>query len=157
MDNRTSMSQASGGSFLLPVLTASILTISIILSVPVSFAGNPSVPWECSNYSGDAQTRCLKTFIERQQEQIDKLEGQLQAQQNSVGQLKNQLDRQSAMSADLQRQLSHRPAITVVPPPVYPPVAAGIYLGQPWVYGSYYWYGRPFWGPRYYGHWGRRW
>lgn len=157
MGNRASMSQASGRSIRLPMRTASILTISIILSAPVSFAGNSSVPWECSNYSGDAQTRCLNIFIERQQEQIDKLEGQLQAQQNSVRLLKSQFDQQAAMATNLQRQLSHRPPITVVPPPVYPPVGVGIYLGQPWVSGSYYWYGRPFWGPRYYGHWGRRW
>ena len=157
MDDRASVPQASGRSILLHVRTASILTISIILSAPVSFAGNSSAPWECSNYSGDATTRCLNAFIERQQKQIDKLHRQLLAQENSVGQLKDQLEQQAAMAADLQRQLSHRSAITVVPPPVYPPVGVGIYLGQPWVYGSYYWYGRPFWGHRYYGYWGRHW
>src|SRR5689334_18080931 len=58
-------------------------------------AGAP-VPWECSNYTDEAQTRCLNAFIERQQEQIGQLEGRLESQQEMVGQLKGQLDRQNA-------------------------------------------------------------
>jgi len=50
-------------------------------------AAAPNVPWECSNYTDEAQTRCLNAFIERQQEQIGPLEGRLQAQQEVVGEL----------------------------------------------------------------------
>ena len=68
--------------------------------------------------------------------------------------------RQSAATADLQQQLSQRPT-TVVPTPyaytyAYPPVGLGLYLGRPWIYGPPYYY-HPYWGPRFYGRWGRRW
>lgn len=122
-----------------------------------ALAANQQVPWECSNYSEEAQTRCLNAFIEQQREQIGKLEAQLQAQQEMVGQLRGQADRQAATTAQLQQ---------VVPVPyaypyayAYPPVGIGLYFGRPWLYGPgfYGYYGRPFWGPRFYGHRGRHW
>jgi len=134
-----------------------------------SHAASTPVPWECSNYSDEAQTRCLHAFIEQQRDRIAKLEGQLQAQEETVGQLRGQLDRQAAANAQIQQQLSQPPVTTtVVPAPytypypyayAYPPVGVGIYLGRPRLYGPgfYGYYGRPFWGPRFYGHWGRRW
>jgi hypothetical protein len=133
-------------------------------------AAAPNVPWECSNYTDEAQTRCLNAFIERQQEHIGQLEGRLQAQQELVGQLKDQMDRQAATTAQLQQQLSQPSAApAIVPPPyvypyayaypAYPPVGIGLYLGRPWgLPGLYGYYGRPFWGPRsFYRHHGRRW
>lgn len=122
-------------------------------------AASTQVPWECSTYEGDAQTRCLNTFIELQREKIGQLEGQLQAQQGTVGQLKDQVDHQAAATADLQRQLSDRPTTTIVPSPypyvyVYPPsLGLGLYLGRPWIYGSPYYF-RPYWGRRHDRHWG---
>jgi hypothetical protein len=137
-----------------------------LFALPVH-AANQQVPWECSNYTDEAQIRCLNTFIEQQREHIGKLEGQLQAQQEMVGQLKGQVDRQAAAGAQIQQQLTQPPVTTaVVPVPyaypyayAYPPVGIGLYFGRPWYYGPgfYGYYGRPFWGPRYYGHWGRRW
>lgn len=138
-----------------------------LYAVPPLYAESPQVPWECSNYSEEAQSRCLHAFIEHQREQISQLQGQLQAQQDSVGQLRGQVDRQAAATAQLQQQLIQPPVTTaVVPPPyvypyayAYPPVGFGLYLGRPWIYGPGYYgyYGRPFWGPRFYGHHGRRW
>jgi hypothetical protein len=133
----------------------------VILWSIAAHAGSAQVPWECSNYSEEAQTRCLNAFIEHQREQIGKLEGQLQAQHETVNQLKGQVDRQAAASADLQQQLSQRPSTAVVPAPyvysyAYPPVGLGLYLGRPWIYGPPYYY-HPFYGPRFYGRWGRRW
>jgi hypothetical protein len=132
-----------------------------------AYAANQQVPWECSNYSEDAQTRCLNAFIEQQREQIGKLEGQLQAQQDMMGQLRGQADRQAAATAQLQQQLAQPPVTTsVVPVPyaypyayAYPPVGIGLYFGRPWLYGPglYGYYGRLFWGPRFYGHRGRHW
>ena len=125
------------------------------------------VPWECSHYSGEAQTRCLNAFIERQQQHIGQLEGRLQAQQEQMGQLKGQIDRQAAATSQPQQQLSQPPVTTaIVPPPyypyafaypAYPPVGIGLYLGRPWgVPGFYGYYGRPYWGPRFfYRHHGR--
>jgi hypothetical protein len=132
-----------------------------------AFADDKSGPWECSNYSGDAHTRCLQAFIEIQREKISKLEAEIQLQQGKMGQLKDQVDRQASATADLQRQLSEQPPVNysyVTPGAglyLYPPVGLGLYFGRPWVYGPPY-YSRPlFWGPRYYrpyfGRWHRRW
>jgi len=128
-------------------------------------AANAPVPWECSNYTDDAQTRCLNAFIERQQEQIGQLEGRLQAQQELMGQLKSQVDRQNAATTQLQR--SQPPVTSVIVPPsplypyayAYPPVGIGLYLGRPWMGPGFYgYYGRPYWGPRFfYRHYGRHW
>lgn len=146
----------------------SLTALGIALYAAPLYAESSQVPWECSNYSEEAQTRCLHAFIEHQREQIGQLQSQLQAQQDTVGQLRGQVDRQAAATAQLQQQLTQPPVTTaVVPPPyvypyayAYPPVGFGLYLGRPWIYGPGYYgyYGRPFWGPRfYYGQRGRRW
>ena len=143
-------------------MLAVVCLSAIALTAIPALANKAQVPWECSNYSDEAQTRCLNAFIEQQREQIGKLEGQLHAQQEAVGQLKDQNDRQAAASAGIQQQLSQRPATVVVPGPyaftyAYPPVGLGLYLGSPWIYGPPYFYGRVYWGPRYHGRWGRHW
>jgi hypothetical protein len=130
-------------------------------------AATSPVPWECSNYTDEAQTRCLNAFIERQQEQIGQLEGRLEAQQEMVGQLKSQVDRQNATTSQRQEQLSQPPVTAaIVPPPyvypyayAYPPAGIGLYLGRPWIGPGFYgYYGRPYWGPRFfYRHYGRHW
>lgn len=146
------------------------LMVGLCLILPIApiHAADTSGPWECSNYTGDAHTRCLQAFIEIQREKISKLEAEVHLQQSTVGQLKDQADRQSAMTADLQRQMSEQSSSVstygYVSPGLlygYPSVGFGLYLGRPWLYGSPY-YGRPYaWGPRYYrpyfGRWHRRW
>ncbi len=136
------------------------MALLLLLPMP-SHAANTSIPWECSNYEGEAQSRCLNTLIELQREKLDQLEGQLQLQQGAVGQLRDQVDRQAAATAKLQRELSDRPSTSVEPIPypypyayVYPPAfGLGLYFGRPWIYGVPYFY-RPYWGgPRYYRHW----
>ncbi|MFO0706067.1 MAG: hypothetical protein U0412_04355 [Nitrospira sp.] len=145
-----------------PGVIALICFPALIWPLSTALANDQPVPWECSNYSGEAQTRCLNTFIELQREEIGRLKGQLQSQQGTVEQLKQQSDRQAAAVAELQRQQSAPP--TIVPAPaytysyVYPPtIGLGLYLGRPWIYGPPYYY-RPhiYWGPRYYRHWGHR-
>jgi len=135
--------------------------LGLVLTGAASHAADASVPWECSNYSEQAQTRCMNAFIEQQREQIQKLEVQLQAERDAVAGLKNQVERQAAATSDLQQQLSQKQASTLVPTPyaytyAFPPVGLGLYLGRPWIYGPPYYY-HPYWGPRFYGHWGRRW
>lgn len=136
---------------------------ALFLATGLAHAENQPAPWECSTYEGEAQTRCLNTFIELQREEIGKLKGQLQAQQGTVEQLKQQSDRQAAATADMQRQLAAPPTIVPSIPYssytyVYPPaVGLGLYLGRPGFYGYPYYYGpHIYWGPRYYRHWGRR-
>lgn len=125
-----------------------------------SIADTLQIPWECSNYTGDAQTRCVNAFIEAQQKKIAELEGKLQAQEGTVSQLKSQLDRQSTTTADLQRQLAERPSTSIVPIPYsygYPlGLGFGLQFGSSGMYASPYYY-RPFWGPRHYGYWGYHW
>lgn len=157
------------GTFHYPGLLAALVVGSVVLIFSVSpvHADNLQVPWECSNYEGDAQTRCMNAFMEAQQKKIAELEGKLQAQQSTVGQLKEQLDRQSAATTNLQRQLAERPATTVVPfsygyPYSYalPPILGlgfGLHFGSTGLYASPYPYYRPFLGPRHYDYWGYRW
>lgn len=133
------------------------LGTGFLLSAFPALATEAQVPWECSGYSGEAQTRCVQALIEIQREKIAKLEGELQAQQATVNQLKEQASRQAAA-----------PPVTVTPGPYaypypytywYPPAGFSLYFGRPWIYGSPYFYGpsfsfsygpRLFYGPRFY-------
>jgi hypothetical protein len=134
--------------------------IGIVLAGLPAQAGESQIPWECSSYTGDAQTRCVEGFAESQRNQIATLQGMLQAQQETVKLLKDQLDRQASANAELQRKLVQPPATVQVIPPLYSysPVGLGLYLGSPWFYGSPPFY-RPYgFGPHYYGlGWSHRW
>lgn len=121
-----------------------------------AFAQDTNVPWECSGYSGVAQTRCVSTLMELQQEKITRLEDQLKAQEGTVNQLKERLDRQEA-SALSQVQASkqnsrYRPyvspyAYSYGSPYGYAQVPSfGTYLQPPWGYPRYYDYGPGYWG-----------
>ena len=144
-----------------PQLLIGAIGIGMVLAGLPAHASESQTPWECSNYTGDAHTRCLEAFVESQRDQIAALQGKMQAQQETVNHLKDQLDRQASTSADLQRQLAQPPAVVQAVPPfyVYPPVGLGLYLGRPWIYGPPFFY-RPYvYGPRYNGprHRGHRW
>lgn len=142
--------------------------LSLLLFATLVHAADSSGPWECSNYTGDAHTRCLQAYIEIQREKISKLEAEVQLHQSTVGQLQDQANRQNAMTADLQRQMAQQSSsmstYSNVAPGLlygYPSVGFGLYLGRPWLYGSPF-YGHPYaWGSRfyrpYYGRWHRRW
>ncbi len=149
-------------------------TLVLVLAASPSAAETLQVPWECSTYEGDAQTRCVNAFLEAQQKKIAELEGKLQAQQNAVGQLKDQLDRQASATNDLQRQLAERPTMNVMPYSysypypypypygyAYPPglglgLGFGLQFGNAGFYASPYYY-RSFWGHQHFRHWGHRW
>ncbi len=142
------------------------ILVAAAISLTVShgaYAADASVPWECSNYSGEAQVRCMQTFIEAQRDEIGKLEADLQSQRSQIGALQDQLDRHSRATADLQRQLDQPPRVAPAPSPyvyaypypyppysyAYPPgIGLGLYFGTPGFYGSPYFY----LGPRYYRH-----
>ena len=150
-----------------PLVQVSLLIGSLTtVGVPnLSMAETLQVPWECSTYTGDAQTRCINAFLEAQQKKIAELEGKLQAQEGTVSQLKSRLDRQSTATADLQRQLAERPTTSIIPMPYsygYPlglGLGFGLHFGNSGVYASPYYgpYYRPFWSHRHYGYWGHRW
>jgi hypothetical protein len=139
------------------ILLAGAIGILLLLWTVAARAADQVVPWECSGYTGDAQARCVNTFVELQREEIAKLKGQLQAQEGAVNQLRQQADRQAAAAADAQRQLSSPPTVVPATPYVYsyvypPAVGLGLYIGRPWIYGPPYFY-RPYWGPHFHGHW----
>lgn len=148
-------------------IQASILVGSVVfIGIPLPSTGETlQVPWECSNYREDAQTRCVNALIEAQQKKIAELEGKLQAQEGTVSQLKSQLDRQSTTTAELQRQLMERPTTNMIPVPYsygYPfglGLGFGLHFGSSGLYTSPYYgpYYRPFGGHRHYGYWGYRW
>lgn len=138
-------------------------SLACILVPFPSIAETLQVPWECSNYTGDAQTRCVNAFMEAQQKKIAELEGKLQAQEGTVSQLKSQLDRQTTATTDLQRQLAERPTTSIVPIPYSYPysygyplgLGFGLHFGSSGVYASPFY--SPFWGHRHYGYWGYPW
>ena len=143
-----------------PQLLIGAIGIAMVVAWVPAQASESQTLWECSSYTGDAHTRCLEGFAESQRDQIAALQGKLQAQQETVKLLKDQLDRQASASAELQRQLAQPPAVVQSVPSLYtyPPVGLGLYLGNPWIYGSPLFY-RPYgFGPHYYGlGWGHRW
>lgn len=147
--------------FVRTLIQAGGLVFLLLLSAFPSRAETPSIPWECSTYNGDAQTRCLNTMIELQREKIGQLEGQLRTQEGAVSRLKDQVDRQTVVTDDLQRRLSNQQIASISPIfyPVapylqfYPPgLGFGIHVGSPWAYGPLYLHG-PLWHQPYYRSW----
>lgn len=147
------------------LLQVSVLagSFACILLPGPSPAETLQVPWECSNYTADAQTRCINVFMEDQQKKIEELEGKLQVQQSAVNKLKDQLDRQTTATTDLQRRLAEQPTSIIVPIPYSFPYSYsyplgfrfGLHFGDAGIYAPPYY--RPDWGPRHYGYWGYRW
>jgi len=137
-----------------------ILTVIFPLLPKAEASDGPDVPWECSNYSGDAQSRCIHGMLEEQRNRIGHLEGQLQTQQSQLRALQDQAARPPQVTV---------PPAAAPPPPLpyaygygspygypygygyYPPgIGLGFSFGSPYGYGGY---GHRFWGPGY-GHWG---
>jgi hypothetical protein len=132
---------------------ACVIGVWFFMNNQYARAQDSNVPWECSEYSGEAQTRCMKTLLELQQDKIAKLEERLKAQEGTVNELKNKMDRQEDLArreARSDKQYPPYPAFAYAPhygyAPFTPPL--GIYLGTPWRYPRYYYgYGPGFWGP----------
>ncbi|MBI5316112.1 MAG: TMF family protein [Nitrospirae bacterium] len=143
------------------LLLIGAIGIGLLLAGLPAHASESQTPWECSNYTGDAHTRCLTAFVETQRDQIEALQEKMKAQEETVSRLKDQLDRQASSNADLQRRLAQPPAVVQTAPFLYsyPSVGLGLSFGSPWIYGSPYYYPPFFSGPRYYGlgYWGHRW
>jgi hypothetical protein len=141
-----------------PWVLIGAIGLGIVLAGLPAHANESQTLWECSNYTGDAHTRCLEAFAQTRQNQIAELQGKVQAQQETINSLKAQADRQASANADLQRQLARPPAVVQAVPPfyTYPPVGLGLSLnfGSPGIYGAPFYYppfafGPPFYGLRY--------
>lgn len=139
------------------VMLACGVGVGVSVGNPYAFAQSPNVPWECSGYSGEAQTRCVSTLLEMQQEKITRLEEQLKTQEETVNQLKEKLDRQEAPALSQVRASKEdsRYSLPYVSGYTYPFGSSfgyatvppnGIYLQPPWRYPRYYGYGPGYWG-----------
>jgi hypothetical protein len=132
--------------------------LGLFISDPNAIAQETDVPWECSEYSPEAQARCMKTLLELQQETIAKLEEQLKVQEGTVNELKEKMERQEAVSRREAQASKQDPRY---PPPPYMPAYAppyvlpygyaplppiGIYLQPPWRVPRFYGYGPAYWG-----------
>jgi hypothetical protein len=127
--------------------------LGLFMSSSHVIAQDTAVPWECSEYTGEAQTRCMHTLLELQQEKIAKLEEQLKTQEETVNDLKEKMDRQEALArreAQANKHDPRYPPLPYVPAYAYPygpsygyaqvpPI--GIYLQPPWRYPRHYGYG----------------
>lgn len=66
----TVMAPSHTQHFAQSILIAGAAAAALLLATGLAHAQNQPVPWECSTYEGEAQTRCLNTFIELQREEI---------------------------------------------------------------------------------------
>ena len=133
--------------------------LGIMLCTLSAGAAPQAVPWECTEFSGEARSRCTRTFAELQQEKIAKLERDLEVQQWTVQQLQQQVARQASATADLERKLPRKRSRWYGSPfvQIYPPLGLTLRFGRDKFFGGSLFYGRPhFYGPRFYGH-GYRW
>ena len=143
-----------------PQLFIGAIGVAMALTGLPTYASESPTPWECSNYTGDAHTRCVEAFAESQRNQIAALQEKMHTQQETVTRLQGQLDRHASVNADLQRQLARPPAVLQPVPSLYtyPPVGFSLYLGSPWTYGAPFFYPPYVFGPHYYGpRWSYRW
>ncbi len=142
------------------VLIGSVCALGLIFfSLPVG-ATVLVVPWECTGFAGEAQSRCVRTFTELQQEKIVKWERALEDQQRTVQQLQKQITRQASATADLERKLTRKRSRWYGSPSVqiYPPLGLTLRFGRDRFFGGSWFYGKPrYYGPRFYGHAHRRW
>ncbi len=140
-------------------LFSGVCPLIMVLGVaPFALADSP-VPWECTEYEGEAQNRCIRMFAELQQQQIDRLEKELEAQKHIVDELKDQVNKQAATTNELEEELDRTRYRTEGPPwtRVYPPWGFSLRFGRDGWYGGTYYYGPPYYGPRYYYPRHRRW
>ena len=117
------------------------------------------VPWECTGFTGEAQSRCARTFTELQQEKIAKLEKELEIQQRTVQHLQDRVAQQASATADLERKLRRKQArwyrSSFVD--IYPPFGLSLGFGRHRHFGRSLFLGRPYYyGPRFFGHGHRR-
>lgn len=142
------------------LVSLAIGAFGMVLMVSPGLAAESSVPWECTEYEGDVQRRCVEMFAELQQRKIEQLEKELAAQQRVVQELQEQMNTQADMTKDLEEKLDrtryrddHRPWNWA-----YPPWGFSLRFGRDGLYGGSYYYGAPYhYGPRYYHPRHRRW
>ena len=129
--------------------------ISVMLfALPVG-AIEPTVPWECSGFSEEAQSRCIRALTELQQAKITKIKKDLEVQEQTVQQLQRQVSQQASVTAELERQLADNRSRWdgSSSAQVYPPIGLSFRFGRDRFLGRSLWYGMPrYFARRLYGH-----
>ncbi len=123
-------------------------------------AADQAVPWECTGFTGEAQSRCTRTFTELRHEKIAKLEKELEFQKQETRQYQQQLAQQASTTAKLQRKLTRKRSRWYSSPSLhlFPPLGLGLYFGRDRFFGGSLFYGNPrYYGSRFYRHGYRRW
>ncbi len=142
------------------LVSLGIGTFGMFLMVSPGMAVESSVPWECTEYEGEVQQRCVRMFAELQQRKIEQLEKELAAQQRVVEELQEQMNTQADITKDLEQELDRRRyrAERRAWGWGYPPWGLSLRFGRDGLYGGSYFYGAPYsYGPRYYHPRHRRW
>ncbi len=122
-------------------------------------AADQAVPWECTGFAGEAQSRCTRTFTELRQEKIAKLEQELKFQEQKNQQIQQQLSQQASTAAKLERKLTRKRSRWYNSPSVqiYPPLGLGLRFGRGRFFGGSLFYGNPrYYGRSFYGRHGYR-
>ena len=111
----------------IPAVVISLaMGMSAVLFVLPVF-GAESSGLECSNYTGDAHTRCLQAFIEINEKNLETGRSTPAKHRRPVERPKY---RQNAMNADLQRQMAQQ-SLTPPPTPTRPRHCPGLLYGYP--------------------------
>jgi len=141
-------------SFVTSSLGSFCALVVMLCALPADATG-PIIPWECTGFAGEAQSRCVRTFADLQQEKIATLERDLEVQQRTVQQLQNQVARQASATVDLERKLTRKRSRWYSSPfvQIYPPLGLTLRFGRDTFFGGSLFYGSShYYGPRLYGH-----
>ena len=106
-----------------------------------------TTPWECSQYEGEAQTRCLNAFVEVSAKRLSSSKANCKRNRDGQPSSRTRSTGKPPRRPDLQRQFSDRPPVTTITPIPYgypyaysywypPSLGLGLYLGRPWVIWS---------------------
>lgn len=135
----------------------SVLAV-MLCSLPAN-ATDLVVPWECTGFKGEAQSRCVRIYADLQQEKIEKLERDLEIQRQTVHQLQRQVTQQASVTAGLERKLNKKRFRWYGGPSFqfYPSLGLSLGLGRHRHFGGSLFLGRPYYyGPRFFGYGYRR-
>ena len=143
-----------------PSSLGSFCALVVMLCTLPADATGPIIPWECTGFAGEAQSRCVRTLDDLQKEKIATLERDLEVQQRTVQQLQQQVARQTSATADLERKFERKRSRWYSSPfvQIYPPIGLTLRFGRGKHFGGSLFYGSShYYGPRFYGHGHRLW
>ena len=112
-----------------------------------ALAEEEAIPWECSEYTGDFQKRCIQAVQEMEADKFAIFHRQREQPDERVAQLQREVNRQAEVIDRLESQLRtddsrrYRNGYGYYPSP-----KRGRWFGVPWRYPGFYGYGLGYWG-----------